>query len=80
MLRSVAADVQKNYYDPKLHGLDWDAKVQQAKENIAKADTMDSAMAEVAALLDSLNDSHTSFVPPPRNYVHKYGFRLRNIE
>jgi carboxyl-terminal processing protease len=79
MLRSAAADVQKNYYDPKLHGLDWDAKVQQAKENIAKADTMDSAMAEIAALLDSLNDSHTSFVPPPRNYVHKYGFRLRMV-
>ncbi len=79
MLRDVAADVKKYYYDPKLHGVDWDAKVRQARENIDKADSMDSAVSEIAALLDSLNDSHTAFVLPPRNYVHRYGFSLKMI-
>jgi carboxyl-terminal processing protease len=74
MLREVASDVRKNYYDPKLHGIDWDAKVQQARLNIEKADSMDSAVSEIAALLDSLNDSHTTFAPPPRNYDEDYGF------
>lgn len=79
MLRNVAGDVKKYYYDPKLRGLDWDAKVRQAQENIEKADSMDSAVAEIAALLDSLNDSHTMFIPPPRSYLHKYGLRSRMI-
>jgi len=79
MLRNAAADVKKYYYDPKLHGIDWDAKVREAQTNIDKADSMDSAVSEIAALLDGLNDSHTTFILPPRSYVHKYGFRLRMI-
>lgn len=79
MLRDVAADVAKYYYDPKLHGVDWDAKVREARENIDKADSMDSAVSEIAALLDTLNDSHTGLVLPPRNYVHRYGFGLKMI-
>ena len=79
MLREAAADVKKYYYDPKLHGVDWDAKVRQAQENIDKADSMNSAVAEIAALFDSLDDSHTRFLLPPRNYVHRHGFSLRMI-
>jgi carboxyl-terminal processing protease len=79
MLRDVDADIRKHYYDPKFHGLNWDAKVRQAEENIAKTDSMDGAVSEIAALLDSLNDSHTAFVVPPRNYTHDYGFKLRMI-
>jgi carboxyl-terminal processing protease len=79
MLRNVAADVQKNYYDPKLHGLDWDAKVRQTKENINKADSTDAAISEIAALLDSLNDSHTRLILPPRSYKHSYGFKAQMI-
>ncbi len=79
MLRDVDADIRKHYYDPKFHGVDWDAKVRQAKEDIDKTDSMDGAVSEIAALLDSLNDSHTAFVVPPRNYTHNYGFKLRMI-
>ena len=67
MLRDVAVDITKYYYDLKLHGVDWNAKVRQARENIDKADSMDSAVSEIAALLDSLNDSHTALLLPPRN-------------
>jgi C-terminal processing protease CtpA/Prc len=79
MLRDVAADVKKYYYDPKLHGIDWDAKLRQAQEKIDKADSMDSAVSEIAALLDGLNDSHTRLMLPPRNYMHVYGFNMRMI-
>jgi carboxyl-terminal processing protease len=79
LLRDVAADVQKYYYDASLHGVDWDAKVVQAKENIEKADSLDTAISEIAALLDSLADSHTSLSLGPRSYVHDYGFRMKMI-
>ncbi|HKM49365.1 MAG TPA: S41 family peptidase, partial [Terriglobales bacterium] len=79
MLRDVSADVQKYYYDAKLHGVDWDARVRQAKENIDKADSLNGAVAEIAAALDSLNDSHTFFIPPPRTFDLDYGFKMEMI-
>jgi hypothetical protein len=64
---------------PQAARVGWDAKVRQAQENIDKADSMDSAVSELAALLDSLNDSHTAFILPLRNYVHRYGFSMKMI-
>ena len=74
MLREVSADVEKHYYDPKLHGVDWQLRFHQAQQNIDTTDSMDGALTEIAALLDSLNDSHTFLIPPKRNYIHDYGF------
>ena len=79
MLRDVAGDVQKHYYDPKLHGVDWDATVKKGKENIEKADSLNAGLSEVAAVLDTLNDSHTFLSPPPRPYVLDYGFTMQMI-
>lgn len=79
MLKNVAADVRKHYYDAKLHGVDWDAKLQEAKKNIDTADSMNNAVSEIAALLDSLNDSHTLFYPPPRTTTRDYGFDMEMI-
>jgi len=79
MLRAADADVQKHYYDSKLHGIDWRTRVQNAKKNIETARSMDDAVSEVAALLDSLHDSHTFLVLPPRTNVHDYGFQMEMI-
>ncbi len=64
MLQNIAADIKKNYYDPKFHGLDWDAVVAQTKLKIDAADRFDTAVLHIAALVDSLNDSHTTLFPP----------------
>jgi C-terminal processing protease CtpA/Prc len=79
MLRDADADVQKHYYDSKFHGIDWRARVQEAKKNIATAPSMDDAVSEIAALLDSLHDSHTFLLLPPRTQVHDYGFQMEMI-
>src|SRR5882762_2998887 len=66
MLKNIASDVRKHYYDPNLHGVDWDAKVQETKNKIDNAPSMNMALSNIAALIDSLKDSHTFFVPPSR--------------
>ena len=77
MLSTVADDVKKNYYDPKLHGLDWDALVKQARQEIDKAPNMAAANAEIAALLEHLDDSSTFFEPPRSSFGIRYGWNYK---
>jgi carboxyl-terminal processing protease len=79
MLKVVANDVRKNYYDPKFHGVDWDARVALAKQEIDKAPSMNMAISSIAAAMDSLNDSHTNFFPPQRAHKYDYGWRYEMI-
>jgi len=79
MLRNIADEVKRHYYDPQLHGIDFDAKVREAREKIDQADSLNRGLSQVAAMLDNLHDSHTFFLPPPRPYVHDYGFRMQMI-
>jgi carboxyl-terminal processing protease len=79
MLRMIAEDVKKHYYDPKFHGLDWDARVQEAKQRIENSPSLNGAFSHIAGALDALNDSHTFFVPPSRPYKHDYGFQMQMI-
>jgi hypothetical protein len=79
MVRDAAADVQKHYYDSRFHGIDWRARVQEARKNIATAHSMDDAVSEIAALLDNLHDSHTYLILPSRTQIHDYGFQMEMI-
>ncbi len=79
MLSQVSGDLTKHYYDPKLHGVDWSAKVSQAREQIKQEKSLNMAMAHIAAALDSLNDSHTFLIPPRRPYVLDHGWTVQMI-
>jgi carboxyl-terminal processing protease len=79
MLQVVANDVRKHYYDPKLHGLDWDVKVADAKAKIEKATSMNMALSHIAAMLDTLNDSHTFFLPPEHSNRYEYGWQYQMV-
>ena len=79
ILNNVAHDVQKHYYDPNFHGVDWDAKVLEAKQKIKQETSLNMSLAHIAAALDSLNDSHTFFLPPRRPYHHSYGFQMQAV-
>jgi carboxyl-terminal processing protease len=79
MLQQISTDVRKHYYDPKFHGLDWDANVEKTKERIDKADSLNKALSEVATALGALNDSHTFFLPPARPFRHDYGWQTQMI-
>ena len=79
MLDEVAQDVQKYYYDPTFHGVDWKAKVEEERQKIQNESSLNLSLAHIAAALDALNDSHTFFLPPSRPFHHDYGFQMQMI-
>lgn len=79
MLRAVANDIRKHYYDPNLHGVDWDAAVARASQQIEKAVSMEVSFSYIAAAVDTLNDSHTVFRPPVGYQRYDYGWQYQII-
>lgn len=79
MITSIADDVRKQYYDPKLRGFDLDGRIRDARAKIQGAASLDEALAIVAWTFDGLEDSHTFFLPPRRTLRVDYGFRMRVI-
>ena len=79
ILHGTAEDVRKHYYDPKFHGLDWDAKVAEAKKKIDNAKSFNGAMSAIAALVASLDDTHTFFIPPQHAVRHDFGWEYQMI-
>jgi len=79
MIADISGDVKKHYYDSKLHGLDLNARAQEAEQRIRNAGSMDEALTIVAWVLDGLNDSHTFFLPPPRTLRVDYGWQMQLV-
>ncbi len=79
VLQLVASDVQKHYYDPKFHGLDWNATIAEAKKRIDSETSTNMALSHIAAALDKLDDSHTFFIPPRHANRFDYGWQYQMI-
>lgn len=77
ILNIVSKDVQKNFYDPTLKGLDWPALTEQARQRIRSADHTGAMIGAISALLYQLHDSHTVFIPPGRTVHALYGFKAK---
>ena len=74
MLKEVSETVEKNFYDPKLNGVDWKAGVEVARKRIDEADHTGEMVAAITGLIARLNDSHTVFIPPGRTEHALFGF------
>jgi C-terminal processing protease CtpA/Prc len=79
MLKSTIDDIRKNYYDPKFHGVDLDKQYNDASKYIATATTMNKSLASIAMAVESLDDSHTFFLPPQHATEREYGWRYDMI-
>lgn len=79
MLQTVSREVSKHYYDRNLDGVDWNAKVKEAKERIERETQDTLAFGDIAAALEALNDSHTFFVPPRHSYRFDYGWQYQVV-
>lgn len=79
ILKGTSDEVRKHYYDPTFHGLDWDAKVEEARQKINNAKSFSMAMSHIAAMLGALDDTHTFFIPPQHAYRHDFGWQYQMI-
>lgn len=79
LLHDAYDAVKKNYYDPKLHGLDWEARLREYDTKIGSAATLGEALGVVEGFLEGLNDAHTHYVPPPSASRIEPGFAIEMI-
>src|SRR4051812_13437388 len=74
ILNVVSKDVEKNYYDATLHGLDWKSLTAEARKKIDEATSVSAMVTAIFSLVDKLKDSHTLFNPPGRVNRPLFGF------
>jgi C-terminal processing protease CtpA/Prc len=77
MLNVVAKDVEKNFYDPGLKGLDWKKLTEQARQKIDEANSNSAMITAIFSLVDKVQDSHTKFSPPNRAARPVFGFEAK---
>ncbi len=77
MLEIVSYHIEKEYYDPKLEGLDWKALVAATKEKINHANSYGEMILAIFQLVEHLRDAHTRFVPPPWQERFYFGFQAK---
>src|SRR5260221_1153532 len=75
--KTVAAEIEKNYYDPNLKGLNWNGLLEQAQQKIDNAKNVREIPVGIFVMVDKLKDSHTHFLPPSVNVKLKYGFEAK---
>lgn len=78
MLLDARDEVKKHYYDPKLNGLDWEARYKEYAAMLPKARNLGEGFRVIAAFLSGLKDSHVYFIPPDRQnrYDGMYEYAL----
>ena len=79
MLEKVSKEVRERYYDPTFHGVDIEARFREAENKIKAASSVSQAITAIAVSLDYLEDSHTYFLPPPRNTRYSFGWRMQMV-
>jgi carboxyl-terminal processing protease len=78
--------VRDRFYDPRLHGLDWQAVRARYRAQAASARSRDETAAVVNAMLAELGASHTRYYTPddPAYYqladIFSYALRRRGLE
>lgn len=77
VLKTVSSDIQKNFYDSNLKGLDWRTLTDQARSKIDNAKSMSEMIAAIFVLANKLDDSHTQFLPPGRASRPIFGFMAK---
>jgi len=79
ILNVVSKELEKNFYDPNMKGLDWRGLTDQAKQKIENAKSVAEMMQAIFVLVEKLGDSHTRFLPPNRNVYYAFGFNAKPI-
>jgi carboxyl-terminal processing protease len=76
MLKDAREEVKKHYFDPKLAGIDWDARYKEYAAKLPKAHNLGEGFRVIAAYLGGLKDSHVYFTPPDRQNRYDDGYQF----
>ena len=79
MLGEMKKILEEYYYDPHYHGIDLKARFKVAEDRIKTLNYNWQVLRVLAQVLLDFNDSHTSFIPPPRTDYFQYGFSFQMI-
>ena len=79
MLRNVKDSIKKNYYDPEFHGVNIDEAFEAAEQKIDEATSNGQIFGIIEKVLLGLNDTHTSFEPPPHALRVSYDWHIQMI-
>jgi carboxyl-terminal processing protease len=79
MLKYIADDIRKHYYDSRFHGVNLDERIREADQKIQQATSLGEAYAGIYGMLEWLHDSHTFFLPPDRPLKVSYGFQMQMV-
>ncbi|MGI9101684.1 MAG: S41 family peptidase [Terriglobales bacterium] len=79
ILNNVSDDIQKHFYDPELHGLNWKQLTADARAKIEQANSASEMVTAIFILVNKLGDSHTKFLPPGRLNRLQFGFEARAV-
>ena len=77
ILRNIADDIKKHYYDPDFHGVDFDKRVRDADEKLRQSTSVTEAYKLIAEAIQGLNDPHTFFDPPAQHFKVDYGWQMQ---
>jgi tricorn protease len=78
VLKIVSTDVQNNFYDAHMKGLDWPALTEETRQRIHSSNNQGQMILAIFSLLSKLGDSHTYFVPPRLTQQADFGFKARS--
>jgi carboxyl-terminal processing protease len=79
MLDIIKEDVEKNYYDPALGGMNIETHFNAAGEKIKGAATVTEIFNIISSAVTDLDDSHTFFIPPMMTLRVEYGWQMQMI-
>jgi hypothetical protein len=77
ILRNIAEDIKKHYYDPDFHGVDFDQRVRDADEKLRQSTSVTEAYKLIAEAIQGLNDPHTFFDPQHNTLKWTMGGKCR---
>jgi len=79
MLDAIHEDIKQHYYDPSIHGFDLNGRFAKARNEILGSRSEGEGLLDIAAAVESVDDSHTHFRPPTRPYGVDYGWIMEPI-
>lgn len=77
VLDRVCHELEKNFYDPGMKGLDWKTLVADTRKRIDQATQPTDTYLPIVSLVHKLQDSHTVFVPPFTTGRPLFGFEAK---